>query len=138
MDCIVRTNLKVRAGTFQSLRRPKHDLAQRLPVFPVIERKHVLSQCDGVHGHFRVGVAAHERLGFQTKSAIAERRSLRAAADDTDMSAHARKSICCRKRSFFSTGRNEASKEFRASSRRCSSEKLNSCCAISYSRLSEV
>src|SRR5262249_3705084 len=138
MDRVVRADQKVGAGALQRLRRAQHQLSHSFPVHAVVDWLHVFGQRDGMHGDLRMRVPSHERFGFKADRPIAERGALRAAADNADMFAHARKSICCKKRSFFSTGRNEASKELRASSRRCSSEKLNSSCAISYSRLSEV
>ena len=82
--------------------------------------------------NFGMGMFAHERLGFETDRPVAEGSAFRAAAHDADvarlggLACHTRASICCRKRSFFSTARNEASKELRASSRNWSSEKPNS------------
>src|SRR5262249_42903640 len=134
---VVRPDEKICAGPLQFFRRAQHDLAHAFPVEPCVNGLHVLGQRGGVHCHFRVRVPAQERFGFKTNRAIAKARSFRAAPDNAYM-LHTRKSIFCRNRSFFSTGRNEASKEFRASSRRCSSENSNSCCASSYSLVSEV
>src|SRR5215467_11707583 len=138
MDGVVRTDQKIRSGALQYFCRTQHQLRHRLPPGSRVNRLHVVGQADGMHGDFRMRMPAHQRLRFQTDRPVTERRSFRTAADNADVLCHPRKSIWERSFSFLSTGRNEASMELRASSRRCSSEKLNSCCAISYSLFSEV
>src|SRR4051812_47133174 len=138
MDCVVRTDQEIRTGALEHLRGPEHQLANLFPIVRQLNRLHIFGQRDGVHRQFRMHMPAHQRLRFQTYRPIAESRSFCAATNNPNMLCHARKSICCIKRSFFSTGRNDASMELRASSRRWSSVKLNSCFAISNSLFSDV
>src|SRR6185369_13770678 len=94
MDCVVRTDQKVRSRALQGLSGTQHKLSHRLlPACACINGLHVLSQSDGMHGDFRMRMLAHEGFSFQTDSAIAKGRAFCAASDNANMPGHKNKVI---------------------------------------------
>ena len=63
------------------------------------------ARANRVHGSFRMRMPAHQRAQLPGISSGSKRRTFRAATDNANVLCHARKSICCIKRSFFSTGK---------------------------------
>ena len=84
VDGVVRGEEKVRAAALELAGRGEHEFGDGRPVI-ALDGLHVLAEAVGVHGDFRMHVAAEQGRSFSADGAIAEGGSFGGAGDDSDV-----------------------------------------------------
>ena len=87
VNCVIGANKKVGAGTRKFFRRRHHQTGQSGPVAG-FNTLHVVGERVRMQRNFRMSVPSHQFGAFEADGAVAQRRSFRAASDDTDVLGH--------------------------------------------------
>src|SRR5690348_10691542 len=87
MHRVVRADEEVGAGAFEFVGRREHQVGNALPVVGV-DAIHVVAQRVCMHADLGMVIAAEVSVALFANGAVAERRSFRAASNDSDVLCH--------------------------------------------------